>query len=1243
MHSRLMGTLLPLAAVLSIPAAGYAQTTSATVTGVVTDTTGAIVPDTNVELTNPTTGVSFKAKTNSAGSYRFGEVPPGPNYQLTVTHEGFASVSVKGIYVNVANVRSQNVTLNAGSAVEVEVQAGGTAATINTEDASVGINYQVQKLNDLPIQDRTTPARLFTLQPGVTSTGSTTGARTDQNYISVDGLDVNDFATGGGTTQNGTATFSIVGGAPVDSVQEFRGTVGGFQVNSGPGSGGQFNLVTRSGTNSFHGNLYEYHRDRTTVANDWFNKFSTPQVPRPQLIRNQFGGSVGGPILRDKAFFFVNANFFRTAAGSVQTRTVPLDSFRGGVVSYINNGAGCNRTSRQNTTPTCISQLTPAQVKAMDPAGVGVNQALLQLFNSAYPHANDLTGGDGVNTGTFRFNALDRDNRSQYVARLDYTLTPKIKLRGVGNVTRRDARSTFQQFPSITPLVQPVSDRSYRWSAGFDWQIGSNKYNQFTIGRVVQDLSFPITQNLYNPPDRPLSFNTGTTTLLSNPYNSPVNAQARRVPILQFVDDFSWTVGRHNITLGGLFKYIPTSSNTKLDYATQTIGLGGKNSGLSASLRPANLYTGSTTGTITYDSAFAAILGRISSISGSINYDKTGAALPLGTGLQRNYKYYQTEAYIGDTWKVTPSLTLNYGVNYQFFSVPYETNGLESVNNSTFNNYFGARVAAAAAGKTGNDAVPLQSYVLGGKANNGPGLYDPDWKNLAPRFAFAYNPSFDRETVFRGGVGLVFDRTVASAVLYQQDQNSYLFQQPLVISNGVSGNPRAALTNDPRYGTTVTITPPATPRSGFQPFVNASGPYGLQNGQAFNTTIDHSLKTPYSITANFTMEHNFSGGFVFRGTYVGRFGRRLLGQTDSNQLIEFVDPTSGQSMSQAVGNAEVQARANQPITPQPWFENLTNVSSAGYSSKTAAIVDNNGSLFAAGDFADIIQALSSSLPANVGMGAQYSANNYYTNKGFSTYHGALFSLQKNLTHGLQFDANYTWSHAIDNVSLIANSNGLGGTGLICDALRPRLCRASSDFDVTHLFNSNFTYELPVGRGHEFASNVPWFVNELIGGWAVSGIPSYRSGFVFTPTGDAFVASYSNNAPLLFNGNTAAIRRSVHTDPVRKQLTLFADPNAATNAFQGPIGFNIGSRNLLRGPGAFEFDAGLAKSFALYKEGVNLKFRADAYNVLNHPVFAAPYNGSANADINNGAQFGQITATTGSQPYRVVQLALRLEF
>jgi hypothetical protein len=245
-----------------------------------------------------------------------------------------------------------------------------------------------------------------------------------------------------------------------------------------------------------------------------------------------------------------------------------------------------------------------------------------------------------------------------------------------------------------------------------------------------------------------------------------------------------------------------------------------------------------------------------------------------------------------------------------------------------------------------------------------------------------------------------------------------------------------------------------------------------------------------------------------------------------------------------------------------------------------------------------------------------------------------------MTRGLQFTANYTWQHSIDNVSLIANTNGSGGTGLVCDSLRPRLCRGTSDFDITHLFNSSVTYQLPFGRGRQFGGNLPKVLDEVIGGWDISGIPSWRSGPAFTPTGEAFVASYANNAPVLFNGNYSAIQKQVHK--VNGQLFMFKDQNAAVNSFQGPIGFNIGSRNILRGPKAFEFDAGVAKTFALYREA-KLTFRADAFNALNHPVFSSPTTGGTNADIIGASQFGQLTSTTGNQPYRVLQLALRLEF
>jgi len=640
----------------------------------------------------------------------------------------------------------------------------------------------------------------------------------------------------------------------------------------------------------------------------------------------------------------------------------------------------------------------------------------------------------------------------------------------------------------------------------------------------------------------------------------------------------------------------------------------------------------------------------VGQITSGYNYDNTGKVLAQGTGDNRNYRYYQTQLYFGDTWKVTPNLTLSYGVNYQIFSVPYEVNGLESVEPLTFNQYFSARVTQSAAGKTGDAAVPLIAYVLGGKANNGPGLYQPSYKDIAPRFAFAYSPGFDRKTVFNGGAGIVYDRTVINAVQYQQDQHSYLFQQQKTTPYGVSGNPASSLKNDPRLGPNNALPPgvvPAAPKPPYQPFVSGGSPFGLQNGSAFNTIIDPALKTPYSIGFNAGVQHEFPAQFIMKISYVGRLGRRLLGQADANQIVDFADPASGQLLSTAFANMTTQLRAggnSAKLPAQPWFEHLFIPgfgASQGYPNNTSYLADNLGGIPSNGDFADFVQAISSGIPSNVGMAAQFSENTFYTNKGFSSYNGLLTTLQKNFSHGLQFDVNYTWAHSIDNVSLIANSSAAGGYGFICDVQRPRTCRGSSDFDVTHYITGDFTYSLPFGRGRAYGSDIPFWLKEIVGGWDVSGITQWHSGQAFGTNSNAFVAGYSNDAPAIFNGDRVGVQAHVHKTS-SGQVNLFSDPVRAQNAFTGPVGFTIGSRNNLRGPKFYNQNFGLAKTFPLVSDRVNLKFRADAFNALNHPNFALPSAISESWDIAGGT-FGQLTSIDANSSYRVMQFALRLEF
>jgi hypothetical protein len=444
---------------------------------------------------------------------------------------------ISNLYLNVATTRTQNAKLPIGNvASTVSVSATSDDVTLDTTDATVGNNFNMKMVDELPVYNRTNPTVLFTMQPGTSSTGAVTGAREDQNSVTLDGLDVNDIAAGGAP---GSA-YSIVANAPVDSVQEFRGTVAGPLSSSGPGGGGAFQMVTKSGTNEFHGNVNEYMRNTDVTANNWFN--NDAGVGRAPLIRNQFGGNVSGPVIKNKLFFFFDYDGSRVAQSTSVERNVPLNSFRNGTVSYITNGPGCDPTnSRQNTTPNCIAGLTTtpgaatagASTVNLDPQGIGVDAQLLAFLNSRYPVANDLTQGDGVNSGGYRFNAPAPDTLNNYVGRADYTINDANKVFARVTFARENSIESANQFAG-DPQTFPRTDKSYAYVAGWTWAISPTKVNQLYYGDTVSVLGFPTT---YDPTGvNAFSFSSP----FANPYGNIADQQRRRVPIPVVRDDFSW-------------------------------------------------------------------------------------------------------------------------------------------------------------------------------------------------------------------------------------------------------------------------------------------------------------------------------------------------------------------------------------------------------------------------------------------------------------------------------------------------------------------------------------------------------------------------------------------------------------------------------------------------------------------------------------------------------------------------------
>ena len=563
---------------------------SAGVTGTVKDSNGAVIAGADVKLIDPKTGTELTTKTNDQGVYTFPKVAPGQGYKLTFTAPGFQTLIINEVGLGVDTVSTHNAEMTIGEVSGTVVVTASNEVTLNTTDASIGNVIGERRLKELPIQIRNSPAALIGLQPGVVGNnvgatgtnriGSVTGARSDQGNITVDGIDSNDQATG--------QFASTVGNAPIDAIQEFRAVSTNPGASDGRSSGGQVELVTKSGTNEFHGNVREYNRTAATAANSFFN--NRAGIRRPALTRNQFGGSIGGPIVKDALFFFFDYEGRRDAQQVANLRIVPLNHFRNGSLAFLNNTAGCPTNARLNTSPNCITILNPAQVAALDPRGVGGNAALLSFLNSRYPQANDLTAGDGINTGGFRFNAPSQRKDNTYTTRIDWNATSKQRFFGRFNIARRiqtdTVNSVAAQFPG-DPETAQIIVRDYTWVVGHTWTASPTFVNQVTVGAARSGLLFP---NNFAPAF-PNSFTFGAG--LSAPFAS-ISEQDRFVLVPTLRNDATWTKGTHSIEFGGSFKPIKSQSGLTNDFNFVTVGLGGLLSSLDPSLRPATIGAGTT-------------------------------------------------------------------------------------------------------------------------------------------------------------------------------------------------------------------------------------------------------------------------------------------------------------------------------------------------------------------------------------------------------------------------------------------------------------------------------------------------------------------------------------------------------------------------------------------------------------------------------------------------------------------------
>jgi hypothetical protein len=1290
-----------LALVLAIAATPANAQDNASISGLVTDASGAVLAHAQVTLANPSIGVSITKTTNASGAYEFSNVPPASGYSLELSMTGFTSLTLDRITLNVGNKVTRDVQLKVGSdKVTVEVTSN-PAETLNTIDATVASNIDGDRIQELPNIFVNNAASYLVLAPGVTPGGAVMGTRSDQTNITLDGLDVND--------QRGGFAFTTTVNTPLDSIQELKVTTTGDDATYGHSSGGQMELATKSGTNKFHGTLFEYNRLSNYAANDYFNNLQG--IPNPQYILNQFGGDVGGPIIKDKLYFFFSYNGLRQVQPTQILDTVPMPNVLNGQLNYPCTLNGTNSTTCINGFAlTSTNPANPNSLAAMDPCtqaggvcpswGPGSDPNLLSLFQTRpYPAPNNSGAGDGLNTSGYFFDAPLRSPQNTYIARIDYQATTNHRIFARGtweNGKGGIGGLNVQVFPGDPNPSESFQDHSRAWVGGETWTISPTMTNQVSFGETTQINYFEINNKPTSP--NSLSFNDPFFGgVLTNPFLG-LNQQFPVVPVYQGRETFSWLHGKHAFEFGGVISPVIFKSGNETDTNSYGVGLGGDLSGLTSLSEFPNDFN--FNGNVdAYERMFALILGRYSSIGSGYNYDKLGNPLAQGQVITRDYHSVQYEAFAQDSWKMRPDFTFTYGVRWQFHKPLSEVNGFEAIQNQTPQSIFTVRQQDAAQGISGPNAVPFITYGLGGSANHKPEYYKPSYDNFAPRIGFAYAPSAtegflghllgEHKTSIRAGFGIDFNNNLIGQG-FELDETSFLFSNGPTLNNG-------DLSSDPRFGcaspcTTANLNAafPApvpggtTPRPTFTPNLDGNGfPIGFFDGgfgQGAMFNFDPHYKTPYEMHFSFGIQRELPGAWLVEADYIGKMGRRLPALADPAQTLNFRDATSGQLLYSAFGAVQQQIQQNATITNQPWFENQMTAALAqsGYANNNTACpsasnvlagfgiigapvtsctqlaVALGGFFFQDGDTSSLIQTLADEhfanptfaveqglLLPNVGLLAQDGAAGFIGNFSSSSYNALLVRVNHRLSHNLTMEFNYTYSHSIDNDSGVQNALISFSTSEVCDLRNLRVCRGNSDFDHRHIVAANFEYGLPFGRGRWLGSNSPRIVDEILGGWNVSGIFTAQTGNPFKVDSGAFTIDFTQTQPAVFIGTKSEVAKGIHQVPqgadVPNAVQFFKNETNAFGAFTAPIAGGPGNRNIIDGPGFWDLDLALLKDFKMPWEGHRLQFRTDAINVFNHTNFSTP----GNASIINPQPFGTITSDVNGP--RLLQLGLRYIF
>ena len=1292
---------------LLFASSSFAQTGTTSLRGTVLDKSGASVAGAKVSLDNPSQAVHREMVSGTNGEYEFLALPPG-TYMLRVESQNFRRYEQKNIQLLVNVPTTQNVALEVGSATQT-VEVSAQAQTLNTTDASLGTAFNETQVKELPMEGRNVPD-LLSLQPGVAYTGNRTdvpdwdtrngavnGARSDQSNVTVDGVQVNN--------EDGQAFTSVLP-VTLDSVQEFRVTTSNYNADQGSTSGAQVALVTKSGTNQFHGSLYEYNRNTATSANDYFVKAAqidncqangTPLSDKdcnraPKLIRNIFGGSVGGPIKKDRFYFFLNFEGTRRSEETSQTDVVPSEAMKDGIIQYLCDdptNAQCQGATVQGASGKSYTvqpgyyALTPTQIAAIDPLHMGPNSAVTQYLQT-WPVSNTSSVGDGVNYVGYNFSAPISDTKNEYIAKLDYNITRS----GTHHVSIMGALRNDNNAGAPFLPGEPSSESIVNYNKGlvvnYSGVLRNNLVNNFRYGFVRESVG------VIGNSDQDWVFFRG----LNDQSGAVTRTHSFQRPIHSFSDDLSWIHGNHTWQFGTQIAFTRTpsfsfsssfSDGSANASWTNTSGYAQKSG---SPLNPVNSGLPKVDANFanSYDFPMTALLGMVTEVDARYNYQRDGSALADGAPLQRNYGINSYEFYVQDNWKVKPTFTLTLGVRWSLFSPPWETNKLQVSPTTNLDQWFLNRGNEGANGIPSNQD-PLVNFDWSGAANGKSGYYNWDFKNFAPRVAFAWAPRMssgllgtlfgESKTSIRGGFSMVYDRFGQNIVDDFGQYGSFGLSTELSNPAGIQ-----SVNSAPRLTDIHTI--PTTDRNGdniFLPAPPAVFPQTFPTQTFFiGSSIDQNLKTPYAYTLDLSVARELKGGFKLEVAYVGRLGHRQLEQLDVATPLNLKDKSSGVDYFTAakalatlyrsgVTDANFDSSMLSPGVAQYWTNIIQPLQSGGaYQLGSSGGCGSGPSSTTSPLLAIFDLYCGTSLNETTGLfdldylgipdandpdqfyypfggpftfyNQQFATLYMWKSMGTSNYNAMQVSLQHKMANGVQFDFNYTYSKSIDLASDAERVGTIGGNAAqVQNAWDPYQFRAVSDYDATHQFTADWIADLPFGKNRLIGRNSGNALDAVIGGWQVSGLFRLTTGFPFYVTN-----GYQWPTDWDLSGNAyqiAPVKTGVfHSPGDPSVVSAFSDFDSAQGSFREPFPGEAGQRNNLRGPGYFSLDMGLGKRWNMpWKEGQTLQLRWEVFNVLNAVRFD-PLSINAAMDY-SGSTFGQYTRLATNP--RVMQFALRYEF